>query len=444
MSFIKSNKTTLIIIIILLHLLWFAGGMCWKHFYNGDSYEYIYLAENIKHGWYYGANPAIPVNDYNLSARPPVYALLLLISYSLFGMHNLPIFILQNILSVFSCCLILDTFQRLYPGTKRNWLYVLFLAFYPAQQYFATMLLPDYLLQCFLMLYFRQLTFSIPQPNLKRIMWMSFWLILATLTKPIVYPFLILHLLYALWYSYKMRKALLLLAGMIPLLSLIGYGFWNKSRTGLYHISSVQTHNLIDYNLHNFLNYKYGAAYGDSTIQAINLQIQAKPDLKEKYEFADKEGKRILKDHAASYAFYHLKESIRFFIEPGKSELDLYTGYLSYYFNPDAPNFYKEFKKDGMKGGIRYLQSYPYLPLLLLVVLFNILRVIGWGLFLYNKRFSISLKLLSGIYILYFAAVTGPVANTRYFLPVLLILSSLSALGWYALMTKNKTIKDAR
>lgn len=441
---LHKRPLSFLFIIILFHLLWFTGGMCWQHFYNGDSWEYIYLAQNLKHGWFYSANPVLPVVDFQLTNRTPLYSLLLSGLYTIFGMHNLPVFILQNILSIASCWLIFDLFRKLFPDTKYKGLYLVFIFFYPAQLFFATTLTPDHVLQFFLMLYFRQLVLSIHDPNNKRMALMSLWLIPAVLTKPIVYPFLLLHVIYAIWYSYKIRKAVAILIGIIPFTVMVAYGFWNKSRTGLYHISSVQTHNLLDFNVHAFLNYKYGSDYGDSVTKAINAKGQLTPGLKAQYEYADQQAKAIIKENLGGYAFYHLKESARFFIEPGKADMDLFTGHLGYYFNPEAPNFYKEYARNGWRGAWHYMKGYPYLPFILLTVFFNILRFIGLLLFIFNRKYSLQLKILTSIYIFYFAMITGPVANTRYFLPVLLVMSSLSILGFSGFMEQRKLRKQQR
>lgn len=437
----KNNYIRPLIIIVLLHAIWFAAGMVWQRFYNGDSYEYIYLAENMKHGWYYGANPLLPLNDYRMSLRTPVYSVLLLCFYTLFGYSNWIILLAQHILSIASCMLILDTFRKIFPSGRFSNLYLLFLAFYPAQMFFASTLAPDTVLQFFLMLYFRQLILSLQSHKGKHIAYMSLWLILATLTKPIVYPFLFLHLIYALWFRFRYRPGILWCTAAVPVFIMMAYGAWNKQRTGLFHISSVQSNNLLYYNVHFFLNYKYGPAYADS-VQLSYLQRQdALPDLKTKYEFASRESVAIIKAHFGAYCLYHGKESLRFFIEPGKSELDLFTGHLGYNFNPDAPNFYKNYRERGLAGIWDYLKSYPWLPLLLLIVLFNILRTIGWLLFLRNKHIPSAIKWCGSLYILYFAAITGPVANTRYALPVLLVWSAMAAIGWSSILfRKSKQI----
>lgn len=437
----KSGRNILLVL-ILLHLCWFVAGLCWRHFYNGDSYEYIYLAENIKHGFYYGANAALPVIDYQFTSRPPLYSLLLLVSYAVFGVTNIPIFILQNILSIASCWMIYDIFNKLFPSRKYVWMYMLFIALYPAQLFFATTLTPDTILQFFLMLYCRELLLSFTSPKRSRILFMSLWLILATLTKPIVYPFLFLHFIYSFWCFFKTRSVSVMLIGILPLAMLTGYGFWNKSRTGLYHISSVQSHNLLNFNARAFLIFKYGQAYSDSVLDQANLELDKRVGLKAKYQFADSAAKKIIRNDLWSYGLFHMKESARFFIEPGKIEIDLFTGYAGYYFHPEAPNFYKSLKESGIAGAWNYLKSYPYLPFILLVILFNFLRIAGWILFLLNRNYKLPLKIFSSLYILYFAAITGPVSNTRYFMPVLLIMSAFSMLGFAGWIEKRKARKQ--
>lgn len=434
----KKANIRFLLLIIICHALWFIGALTWKHFYNGDSYEYIYLAENMKHGYYYGSNPVLPANDYRLSVRTPVYSLILSAFYSLFGYHNLLVILLQNALSIVSCWLIFDTFRRISTAKKYSWIYWIFVLAYPAQFYFSDMIAPDTVLQFFLMLYFRQLILSLLHKSPQRTGMMSLWLILATLTKPIVYPFLFLHFLFAIVYALKSKKKLVLLLGALPLMVMIGYGAWNQKRTGLFHISSIQSINLLNFNVHFFLKSKYGGDYADSVINREKEKIETLPGLKAKYEYSADKAKAIIKENFWGYSFFHARESARFFIEPGKSELDLFTGFLGYDYRDKSTNFYLSYQKEGVSGAWRYLTGYPLLPILLLVVLFNVLRIFGWLLFVFDKKTPLVIRIVTSIYILYFAFITGPVANARYFLPVLLVMSGCSLMGYSGFITRIK------
>jgi hypothetical protein len=293
-----------------------------------------------------------------------------------------------------------------------------------------------------MVLYLRELLTYSKAPAKRTVIKMGVFLILATVTKPIVYPFLLLHLAYCIWYSIKTKAAWIAVIGLIPLMVLMGYGLWNKSRTGLYHISSIQSYNLVNSNVRLFLSFKHGLPYSDSVLDDINQKIDQQIGLKAKYELADLEAKKVIKSDIWGYGLFHLKEMGRFFIDPGKYDFDLYVGLANQNLNPNGNNFYKEFRKNGIAGSWNFLKSYPLLPFLILIVFFNVLRIIGWFLFLKDKQFPLMLKVFTTIYILYFAAVTGPVANTRYFMPVFLLLSALSMLGYSGVLERRKHLKN--
>ncbi len=414
--------------LILLHGLWFCLAMVWGNLYNGDSYEYIYLAENMLKGHYYAGNPALPVVESKLTLRTPGYSLFLLLFYP-FGFSNTLILLLQNGISIASCWMIREVFLKIAPGTRHSWIYLVLVAAYPAQMIFSDMLAPDILLQFFLVCYFRNLVFFLDRPALKQMILMSLWLIAAVLTKPIVYPFLGLHFIFALGYGFRFRKSAWSIVAVIPLLVMLSYGSWNKSRTGFYHISSVQSVNMLEYNVRLFLVSAYGQAYADSVLKQEKKTITALPRLRERYAYASQKANTLIKDHFIAYTFFHLRESLRFFVEPGKGELDLFTGWLSYRFERKG-NVRDSYRDHGLKGVWHYLEGYPWLPLILMTGLFNLLRIVGFLLFCFHKQIPLVLRLATCIYIAYFALLTGPVANTRYFLPVLLVMSGCACLGY--------------
>ncbi len=429
-----------LLLIILLHILWFATSLFWKNYYNGDSYEYTYLAENITKCFYYSGNPALPLEEFRLSLRTPVYALFIMLFYSLFGYNTLIILLAQNVLSILSCWLAYTFFQKKRATLRFTWVYWILTAMYPAQFFFADMLAPDILLQFFLILYFRDLISYLQEKTGKKMALMSIWLLLATLTKPVVYPYLLFHLLFAVIESIRIRKVALFLLGALPLMAMLGYGAWNQKRTGLFHISSIQSINLLEYNVHLFLTSKQGKPYADSFLSAEKEHIYKLSSLEERYIYASQKAKEIIFRDLPGYTTFHLRESMRFFIEPGKSELDLFTGYLGYDFK-SKENFRDAYHNDGLKGAFRYLIKYPLLPVILLVVLFNFIRFIGFILFLFSSKIPVVLRLLAGIFVFYFALVTGPVANTRYFLPVLLILNSCCLVS-YSLLFKQIKLRS--
>ena len=87
-----------------------------------------------------------------------------------------------------------------------------------------------------------------------------------------------------------------------------------------------------------------------------------------------------------------------------------------------------------------YIRNNPAMPWVLLVLLFNCLRLVGMVMFFFDKRTD---KLVRGfIFVLlaYFAIAAGPIANTRYFLPVSLMAAGCAVMGYMRVLQKRKTV----
>src|SRR3569832_479244 len=100
----STSKTDRIIIavIVLVHNIFFLLAAHFKRIYMGDSYEYVYMAINIKERFlFYSANAALPIMAKNYTLRPPVYSLFLLLVY-FFTINNWVVIVLQNLLSIFN------------------------------------------------------------------------------------------------------------------------------------------------------------------------------------------------------------------------------------------------------------------------------------------------------------------------------------------------------
>jgi hypothetical protein len=423
----------LFLFIVVCHLIWFMVGVFHKHYYNGDSYEYIYLAERMLEGKYYSGSPFYIFDESKLSLRTPVYALFLIPFYWAAGYNILFLIFVQNLISIYVCWSGYRLLRSIADVQHSQVLYALFLCLYPAQFLFANMVVPDGLLQLFLLLYVKSAITYWKLRSPSQWVWMSVWLILAVLTKPVVYPLLYLHFVVALVLAIRGSGWRLALFASLPLCVMWAYGAWNASRTGFYHISSVQSVNLLQYNVRSYLAAKQGTEFADSFLAAERTKLSAMPALKEQYTYSSQRAASIIQQDIPGYMWFHFRESVRFFVEPGKAEIDLYTGYLGYTFrNPD--NFYARLRSEGWRGGWEYLKNYPLFPLLLLIVAGNVLRITGLLLFIANRRFSPVVRSVVVLFILYFAVITGPVANTRYFLPVLPVMSACAALGLAAWM----------
>ena len=129
---------------------------------------------------------------------------------------------------------------------------------------------------------------------------------------------------------------------------------------------------------------------------------------------------------------YHLMNSGRIFIEPGKAEIDLFTGRLTYgrLYSKEGNGFFATLRTKGLSGIGQYLQKNPSIPFVILILIFNCLRLSGLFWFFINRNIPWLIRLFIFILIGYFALAAGPIANTRYFLPVSLIVIGCSVMGF--------------
>ena len=82
------------------------------------------------------------------------------------------------------------------------------------------------------------------------------------------------------------------------------------------------------------------------------------------------------------------------------------------------------------------------MPVIIVVLLFNILRLLGFIIFLFTRSVPLYLRLFVAALVGYFCITTGPIANTRYFLPVSAVVIGCATLGYQQLLLrqKNKSI----
>jgi len=441
-SLSRKENRILFFVLILVHALGLWAALCWfGRPYSYDSVEYIQLASNLRKGIYYSGNAQLPVDPFFITLRPPVYSLFLLLCWTLFGQQVAGILVVQNLLSVFNCILVKDTFDRFYPGRKHAWLYALLVIGFPMQVVFANMVFSDILLQTFLMLYFRELLRYLQLSQPRRALKMALWLILAVFTKPVMFPFLFLQAVFLLLRATRRRQWLLLIYALLPLLLLAGYGQWNKQRTGLYHISSVQSLNLLDYNLASYYSFRYGPEVMQHKMDSIKSTLSGVSSFKERYERSAAIAGKEMKREGWRYACFHVLSGCQMFVDPNKLEFDIFARQF-HYINNYQTSFMDSWRTERWNGVVQYLRHYPYLLLLLLTPLFGLLRLGGLALFFADRKNSREIRIVVAVFVLYFVAVTGPVANARYFLPLVLLTSACSWIGYSGFWAKRKTKKE--
>lgn len=439
MKMFDKKNSLFLIPIVLVHVIFFMLALHFKKIFMGDSEEYVSMALNIKdHFLFYSANVSLPISVKNYTLRPPAYSLFLLVFY-LFGANNWVIIFFQNILSIFNIFYLRKTMYLFGFQKKYDWLFILFVIVYPAQFIFTNSLASEILLQTFVLIYFKHFLLLIKERKSKDAWLSSLALTLGFFTKPILYPFVAIHLLmlFVLSLSKKSYKYYWL-AALLPICAILSYDSWNYARTDKFHFSSIQPINAL-----NCTRFFWEHKIGKERSDAIYKEEKQKTDtmsFKEWYDSTNEYSMGVLKQNFFSYIKFHSSFFPIFFIHPGKGEIDLFTGTTSYdelYQNKTIP-VRTLLKSMSPREIIRYMISNPTFQIMLLILFFNCIKCVGFLFFLFNRNINIQFRLFTCVLLFYFAFITGPVVDTRFHIPVSLIFIGVSVLGMQSFFQKRK------
>ena len=434
-----------LLLLFIAHTVFFLVAVFCKRIYMGDSFEYVYMALNIRdYGWFYCGNPALPVVPEYLTLRPPLYSLFLAFIY-LFAVNNWVVILLQNLISIFNIYCLRDTIRKL--GYKRRYDYVLmaFVLLYPAQFVHTNTIAPDLLLQTSVLLYFRYFILLLKKREWEYALYMSLALIAGMFIKPVLYPFCWAHCILLLLVAAYFRKGLIRysFSALLPLCILMLYMSWNYERTGKAHFTSTQSFNAVYYYYFYFIDRK-GMDYAQHFLKEERAKIASVPEFKDRYDYANKRGLQLLKENFAPYMAYHIAHSAKMLIDPGKGEWDMFTGHttLGQLYTKPQKSLILTIREEGWTGFEDYLVRNPSFMLAAIVLLFNIIRLSGLLAFCFMRKIDWRVRAFVICIIGYFCITTGPIANTRYFMPIYLITIGCATLGLQKVLRrkKNKTI----
>lgn len=420
-------------VVAIYHIAFFLLACLYRQIYMGDSFEYIYEAVNILDRWFfYSGNPALPVQPEYMTQRQPLYPLLLSLVYA-FSVNNWIVLVLQNVLSMFNIWYLRRGLTVIGYRGGYDWLLLVLLLAYPIQFIYANTISPEILLQTFTLIYLLQMVRLLQHRRWSHAALASLALIAGLFVKPVLYPFVVVHLALVLLWAFRGRMPLLraLGLGILPLLAVLMYNYWNLQRTGKFHFSSNQAFNAIYYN-YFYYSEKEGGRKAKAFLAVEQARLDSIENYAERYDYANARGIALLKSHFVPYTAFHLKHSARYFIEPGKSEIDLFTGKLTLaqLYDVGGKGFKATLKEQGIKALPGYIKNNPSLLVALVVFLFNLLRLAGVVLFLRSRRVLLPVRLLLAGVFCYFALTTGPIANTHYFLPISLMVIGCAVTGF--------------
>ncbi len=424
-----------ILIIALVQGLFLAYQVHTGNFYLDDSKEYLRTADNmLTQGTVYCGDLQDAPDPALYTKRPPGYpAFLILIR--IFTSSMLPVIILQSILSLASILLLI----KLFGDKKRGaWLLLPLILFFPAQFIYANLVMAEILLQIVIMLAVLLMWLYLGSLERKYLWGYQFLLILSILIKPVMYLFVVPNFLFSIYLFIKRKRRLTLISGLLPLVFVIIYAGINQQRTGLYHVSSIQTTNLVDYNMYYFLMNREGAENAGKVKDQVYEQCAGTKDFKAHESCLKQQALEVIKEDPVAYALFHIKGIIRMFIDPGR--FDLYNFF--HIEKKDSRGFLFYLNQGGIRGAWHYFLEQPLLIILTLgfIALFNLVRLAGFLAFLFNRNVSPEFRILLVLLIGTIAAATGPLGASRFLLPVVLLITGgafYQYRQWYNRLTER-------
>jgi len=432
---LKLNRKDKIFIsaVVLVHVVFFLLTCAYKRIYMGDSFEYIYEAVNIRDlFFFYSGSPVLPITPEYMTQREPLYPLFLFSVY-LFTLNNWIVIVLQNLISIFNIYLARKIFKNIGYQDRYDWLLLLLTIAYPAQFINANTVAPDILLQTCTLVYFANFVLYFQNKELRYAVFMSLALIAGMMVKPVLYPFVPVHIIIvfvtAAYLKVKMQRPILV--SVLPLCAVLLFNYWNYTRTGKFHFTSNQSYNALYY-YYPYISQKEGADSANRFLKNERREYESIQDYAERYDYASSRGSDLLKRNLVPYLAFHLKNSARIFIEPGKGEMDLFTGKLTYgrLYSKEQTGFFSTWRNKGLAGMSDYFKNNPSLFFVFFIFVFNVVRLIGLLWFFFDKNIHWLIRSFVFILISYFAVAAGPIANTRYFLPVSLICIGCAVIGF--------------
>lgn len=411
--------------LVLAHVIFYALQCFFTSVSLEDSVEYLQMAENIwKSNKFYSAPLEEPINEVHFTKRPPAYPLFLLLTFA-----NSSIYVtlaIQNLISVTSILTIRKIFMR-YFGRPKWWLEILIIVTGISQFFYANLVMSEILVQVFLVLSIYCVYKSLTSKSIWWLILFQICVALFFLTKPVFYLFVIPNLIITYYICRKANLRFQGFTGLLPVVVLLIVCHWNFRRTGSYDYSSIQTINLIHYNL----NYFYHSVHGEEVAERTISTIYNKTDHIDDYATRNLTRRKLAAEKILAYPFhytgFHLMGSVRMFFDPGR-----FDHIIFFDLEGNKENGLLKALSDGdFREILGILEQHGVLFIwLLFLFLLAIAKAVGFVIFLIKRFKFMPIPVTLGvIYIFYIAILTGPIGASRFLVPVLPIYLYISIYG---------------
>jgi hypothetical protein len=418
------------IVLALIAVSMFCFQLVHQHWLLSDSDEYILASENLFHnGVLYCGDLETPFRTDYLSKRPPLYPLLL-------GLFSpIPfLLIVQHLLLALNLWLAWRIYQYLNPGRKGLTFFAL-LALSFSIFIYPNLVMTEVWLQSMLTVAAWLLLQFWEKGNHTTALLLSITIGLSVWLKPVTWPLACaLSLGIPLLYFCRNRRFRFhfkpWLIGLVAPAFVLVLGGMNFQRTGFFHISSITSINLLQYNAYYTSMRVEGEAAAERWVDEVVDEAKGFEAYAERQTFIRSEAMTRIGQYPGTYIALHLKGIAHFFLDPGRFDLYHFFGWKSA--RGKNTGLLAQFSSDGYRGVWTYLRQQGFLSLLLLGLSFlgKITTLIG--LCLASWKFRRRWKMLALLLVipLYLALVTGPLGASRFAVPVIPILVAVGAAGF--------------
>jgi 4-amino-4-deoxy-L-arabinose transferase-like glycosyltransferase len=412
---VKDRKQIIrfIVILAVIHAVYFVLSVNFKGLYMADSYEYMKQAENLKsaHSFYCG-DLSKPINNDLYTRRPPLYGFFIFISNILFN-SDLFIIILQSLISIVTLTG-LYILLREYENRKYSYLFLpLFLLLFPPQFITSNFIMAEILMQAFVFWSFYSFVKFLKTGKVHYIYLYNVFLTLGVLTKPVLLFFWIPNILFSVYLYYKHKKSSFLWASAIQPAVVLLICLMNMQTTGYFHYSSLKDNNLLYYNGYFILVNTRDIETANREIADMQKYLFGITDYKKMSEERERMGLELINNNKMVYAKLHMKGVLNYFFDPGRFDFLNFTGQLK---EKNNEGMMFTFAKDGYIGIFNQLlkQNPILLAYLLLVLIMNIVLFAGFAAFLFKRKINIDIKIYLALMVLFLGFMSGPLGTLRY------------------------------
>ena len=415
--FIKEHPAYLLL--VLLHCTFLILALSFKNIHLKDSAEYIYQAQNIRnHFSWYAGNLSEPFDAALVSQRPPMYGILLALTW-FESIGDIPVLIIQILISLISCFMIFKIVDLLTDKKINSWLLLFPMMCFFSQFVYTNTIMSEMLFQLFIVsaiYYLLEFVKSKTQTSLWK---HQLLLTLSFLTKPITWLFPLFTSMLILYLIVKRRisqKALLTF--IIPFFVILSMFVHNIDKTGVPEYSSIQRKLMINYNVPAVLNLHYDKRQTTQVIDSIQ-NFASKLPYAERARFIDHVSIDIMRKDISGTIYLQFKGALLFFLDPGSWD-------LNYFFNGNSGNKSIYFKA--------FILLHKYF-----MVIVNILILISIFRFAFLKEINGLLRIIILSSIFYFALLIGPSASARFKVPIYPMIVVACYFGVKSFLTKHKS-----